>query len=303
MANYLEQTLVRAGFDSAADAGDDRPFRHYSARHRIISWVSSTLFDGMTYTVRRGLLRGMKRKGGLAWLPERLSRMVETPEEHFWRGLHLSGLVVYDVGAFHGLLSLFFARSCRQVISYEPNSRNRQRLTDNVALNSLGNVLIRPVGLGARRASVTMMTPLTTPGGATTDVAAVAELRRSQRPTSCEEIWLTTLDQDIREFDLPAPDLIKIDVEGGEMETLTGACDTLLRHRPQLFIEIHGETMKRKRRNVAAVLEYLQALGYHDIRHVESNVAIDRDNSHLAARGHLFCRYASSDRLANSAGA
>jgi hypothetical protein len=49
---------------------EDRPFQHYNMKHRVISWVSRTLFDRHTYTVRHGLLRGMKRKGGLGWLPE-----------------------------------------------------------------------------------------------------------------------------------------------------------------------------------------------------------------------------------------
>ena len=49
----------------------------------------------------------------------------------------LSDLVVYDIGAFHGLLTMYFARSARQVISYEPNSRNHHRLTENLRLNHL----------------------------------------------------------------------------------------------------------------------------------------------------------------------
>lgn len=302
MATQLEQTLVRAGFDPAPPAldADERPFQHYSTRSRVVSWVSRRFFDGVTYTVRHGLLRGMKRKGGLAWLPAAVAGG-ETAEEVFWREQSLFGLVVYDVGAFHGLLTMFFARSARRVVSYEPSQRNRRRLETNVALNGLRNVAVRPVALGARRMAATMLTPMAMPGGATMDAAAVAELRRSRLDSEVEEIVVTTLDQDIREFGLPAPGLIKIDVEGGELDALAGACDTLLRYRPRLFIEIHGETMNLKRRNVAAVVEYLLGLGYRNIRHVESGEGIDAGNSHVAARGHLYCVFGADREMAERA--
>jgi FkbM family methyltransferase len=289
--------LVRASSDLAPAAQpDDRPFRHYSLRNRIISWVSRSLFDSITYTVRHGLLRGMKREGGLGWLPAALAAR-ETQEDRFWRKQDLTGAVIYDVGAFHGLLTMLFARSGREVVSYEPNSRNRRRLEANVKLNRLRNVAIRPVGLGSRRALVTMLTPLGAPGGATIGRLAAEETRRPDRRADYEEVAVTTLDRDIRESGLPAPDLIKIDVEGVELEVLAGARDTLLRYRPQLFIEIHGETMNLKRSNAAAVVEYLRAMGYGQIRHVESGAPINASNAHVAARGHLYCNYGEAGRL------
>src|ERR1700739_1668063 len=93
---------------------DNQPFRHYTVRHRIIAWISQNLFDNITYTTRHGLLKGMKRKGGLGWLPGFMGPAV-TPELTFWMNHSFQGQVVYDIGAFHGLLTLFFARSSRQV--------------------------------------------------------------------------------------------------------------------------------------------------------------------------------------------
>ena len=58
-----------------------------------------------------------------------------------------------------------------------------------------------------------------------------------------------------RAADLPLPDLIKIDVEGRELDVLAGASDTLRRSRPFLVIELHGTN--------ALVTEALTNLGYH----------------------------------------
>ena len=54
------------------DLKEDLPFRHYTLKHRLIASLSMHLFDTVTYTVRHGLLRGMKRKGGL---PTAISRV------------------------------------------------------------------------------------------------------------------------------------------------------------------------------------------------------------------------------------
>src|SRR3984885_7478187 len=137
-------------FSNLTDAAEDLPFRHYSNGHHAIAWISRCLFDRFTYTVRHGLICGMKRKGGLGWTPAWLSRGAqtseETSEEMFWRGQALGGLVIYDVGAFHGLLTMFFASQGAQVIAYEPNEANYARLIENIRLNHLTNVQLRKLG-------------------------------------------------------------------------------------------------------------------------------------------------------------
>jgi hypothetical protein len=105
-----------------------------------------------------------------------------------------------------------------------------------------------------------------------------------------EQVSITSLDDDIREMGLPAPDFIKIDIEGGELDALVGARHTLMTHKPRLFLEMHGETMNLKRKKVAAIVACLHELGYRDIRHVESGARIDTDNSSVAAEGHLYCQ-------------
>jgi len=198
--------------------------------------------------------------------------------------------VIYDIGAFQGLLTLFFARKGRQVISYEPDTRNHGRLIDNLRLNGLKNVLVRQVGVGSKRGVATMVASPLMLGGASIERDIVAGLLNSNLPVLSEQVSITTLDDDIREMSLPAPDFVKIDVEGGELAPLVGARSTLLTHKPQLLLEMHGETMNLKLKNVAAILGYLNELGYSEIRHVESGARINADNSSVAAEGHLYCQ-------------
>jgi FkbM family methyltransferase len=269
---------------------DDQPFRHYTTKHRLVAGISQHLFDNITYTVRHGLLRGMKRRGGLAWLPEFLAGSAVTPEHTFWLNQDLTDLVIYDIGAFHGLLTLYFARKGRQVISYEPYPKSHARLMENLRLNGVENVVVRQVGIGSKSGNATMVASTLMPGGASVDGNMVAGLQHSNEAVVSERISITTLDDDIREMSLPAPEFIKIDIEGGELAALMGARDTLLARHPQLFLEMHGETMNLKLKAVAAIVACLSDLGYSDIRHVESGTKINSENSSVAAEGHLYCQ-------------
>jgi FkbM family methyltransferase len=267
---------------------DDQPFRHYSLKHRVIAWISIHLFDQVTYTVRHGLIRGMKRKGGLGWLPARLSGATETAEHRFWNDLDLRGLTVYDVGAFQGLLALHFARQAKQVICYEPNPTNRTRLMENLSLNHIQNVRVRDVGLGSKPQDLSLVYNPLMPGGGSVEPKTVEQLLHSPAGIQKEEIQVTTLDMELAQG-LPAPDFIKIDIEGWEIEALRGARDTITRYRPGLFLEMHGETWNEKKRKVAEIVACLNQFGYGDIRHIESGQPITAENADAAAEGHLYC--------------
>ena len=279
------------GTETVQVANGDVPFRHYTFKHRVVAWISVNLFDGFVYTVNHGLNRGMKRKGGLGWLPESLSGSIHTPEHEFWTKLNLKDAVIYDVGAFQGLLTLFFASRGKQVISFEPNSKNNARLTENILLNQLNNVLIRKVGLGSHSGSATMVASPLMPGGASIETSTVEGLQNSNMQAQTESITVTTIDQDIQEHSLPAPDFIKVDVEGLELPVLQGARETLVQYKPRLFLEMHGETLNLKRQNVAAIVRYLLDIGYGSILHVETGTRLGVENSAVAAEGHLYCQW------------
>lgn len=245
-------------------------------KNQTISWISKNLFDGVTYTVRNGLNKGLRRRGGLGWLPFESN---DTPEMRFWKQLDLAGKVVYDIGAFHGLLTIFFAQRARVVVAWEPNSRNRQRLNENVRLNAFRNVTVRPYGLSSQPMQATMTFDPLAPGRASIDSGIAGG-------SETEVIEIRMLDQ---EEGLEKPDLIKIDVEGFELNVLDGGTRTLERH-PALFLEMHGADPADKRERVQAIVNRLWSLGYRNILHVESGNPITPENTATAAQGHLYVR-------------
>jgi FkbM family methyltransferase len=263
---------------------------HFSLKHRIVAHVSR-LFEGRTYTMRHGLAAGLKRKGGLGFAPAWLAgRSDETAETLFLRALDFSGKVVYDIGGFEGLMTMFFAQRSRAVVVYEPNPTSRRRLEENVRLNSLTNVIVRPVAAGSAADALDLVFDPLMAGAATASTTIAAQIQTTSRRAHVESVRVIPVDDDVTQENLPRPDFVKIDVEGMELEALRGMRALLRRDAPDLYIEVHGATATEKRANVRAILEELVATGYSNVVHVESGLQVTPASASVAAEGHLFCR-------------
>jgi len=128
------------------------------------------------------------------------------------------------------------------------------------------------------------------PGGASVDGKTVEELLRAGVGTVVEEISIVALDEEIPRAGLPAPDFVKIDIEGWELEALQGERNSLELHKQTLFLEMHGETIREKRRKVAEIVGFLWEINYRRIRHIESGTTITPEKTSLAMEGHLYCQ-------------
>ena len=227
----------------------------------------------------------------MGWLPAFTPYRHEwDAEEAFLDALDWRGLTVYDVGGDQGLFSLFFARRTGEqgnVVVFEPNPRSYSRIARNIELNGFQNVRLIPRGLGERRERVAFTYPADEPARGTARPAFVHKLRRRREAVNAE-IDINSLDDEIRESGLPAPDFIKLDVEGYEYPALKGMAATLRDRRPRLSIEIHGNGDEDKLANATQVVCLLEDAGYR-IHHIESDMEINRDNTRLAREGHLYC--------------
>ena len=55
---------------------------------------------------------------------------------------------------------------------------------------------------------------------------------------------MNSIDRGINESSLPEPDIVKIDVEGVELDVLHGMAETIARRKPRLFVRFMLPTRK-----------------------------------------------------------
>jgi FkbM family methyltransferase len=146
--------------------------------------------------------------------------------------------VVLDVGANVGFYSVGLARRSRakRILAFEPVPENFARLQYHVERNGL-SARVSPVNvaLGNRIGHVEMH--MTDRGKSSTGNAVlVTETNLADRPPSCGAT-MTRLDDYAAENCITSCDLIKVDIEGAELEFLRGAAEFVQRTRPVIFSE------------------------------------------------------------------
>lgn len=257
-------------------------FERVSLKHRLTSWVSRSL--NFSYTSRRGLTAGLKRKGGLGFLPG--GRL--TPEEEFLQKLDLRGKTIFDVGGFLGLLTLFFASPANHVVTYEPLSESRQGIAKNLELNGFENVTLRDVALSSEPGVLTLTFDDLMSGGASGDPEISFELAGSAAHPRFVTVPVTTIDREIASGQ-PKPDLIKVDVEGMEYKVLLGMVGLLTTAKPWVYFELHGTTQEDKQTNAQDVIGTLRDLGYI-VYDVERRRDIGRHETITGIESHVWGR-------------
>jgi len=264
--------------------------RHFSLKDRIVTYISEKIFQNITYVVRHGLIRGMKRKGGMGFLPACVAGSGSNQaEELFLRGLDLKDKVVYDIGAFQGVMTLFFATRAKTVVTYEPHPANYRRVLENLALNQLTNVRAFPRAVGNQEGTLLLTFDPRMPGAASGDGTIRAQIAASIAEAETVEVPIVRLDDDLERSGLPAPDFIKLDIEGMELAALEGMRQTLTRRHPALYLELHGANEEDKREKTLRILQFLTNLGYRNIQHVETGSQVSLSAAPTIYTGHLYC--------------
>lgn len=258
-------------------------------RFDIIPAIFYPLMKNHVYTARYGLTKGLKRKGGLGFIPQ-IVRL--TCEEDFLINLDLSGQIVYDVGAAHGIFTLFFANAVGKngrVVAFEPNPKLCKQIIENVKLNCFDNVIVRQIALGKERKKETLAFPLGELGIGSIERHERARIL-SLKGAETVEVQLDSVDRLIAAGGFPKPDFVKIDVQGVELDVLLGMNKTIQEYKPKIFVEVHYiPYINWKIQNVARTVEFLIGMGY-SIYHVESKCMLNSHNAHAVNENeHLYC--------------
>jgi FkbM family methyltransferase len=169
------------------------------------------------------------------------------------------GEVVLDIGANVGLWSLILSKAVGangKVFAFEPTQITYNTLTENVALNSLTNVVTLPYALSNHNGQVRLYHDVDASRN------SFGETRLTNVASAYEEVSTRTLDSLIAELHLEALDFVKIDVEGAEPLVFEGARNTLARFRPTILFEVSPKALAALGFRCESPLEILSDLSY-----------------------------------------
>jgi FkbM family methyltransferase len=166
-----------------------------------------------------------------------------------------------DIGANNGYFTTFAAKRLREgmVLSFEPVPEVFQNLEYNVQLNEFNNVQLLKLGLSdgsKEEVGIYSASKDRNADGLSTTFPSAT------RDQLIATIQLKRFDDVLEELNVERVDIIKIDIEGGELPALLGASNTLEKDRPQLIIEFNDETFKAAGYSIKNVTEFLDSFGY-----------------------------------------
>jgi FkbM family methyltransferase len=185
------------------------------------------------------------------------------------------GATVFDIGANVGFVTLVAARLVGpggRVVAFEPVPGNADAIRENLALNAIDWVELHETAVGRAGGTAKMIV---------SDVSAFSRFENINVPTGARgriDVSVTSIDEFMSLGAAPVPDVVKIDVEGAELDVLEGMRRTIAEHRPVILCEIHDC-------NVPYV-ELMRSLGYETVNLDEQGVPVERGhrNAHTLAR-------------------
>ena len=203
-----------------------------------------TLLSPIMVTLKKGPLAGHK------WILASGTRFIQGRYEpgtiKMLDSLIESGQTVYDVGAHVGYLTVYMSRlvgDSGQVIAFEPRPLNLIYLKRHISKNNIRNVRILEAGVSDHKGAGKFDRDHGTGTGMVSDKGDL-------------DIDLVVLDELVKDGSLPPPNLIKMDIEGGEVQALPGAQELLKKYRPAIVLSTHGKEVHK------FCIEFLESIGY-----------------------------------------
>jgi FkbM family methyltransferase len=172
------------------------------------------------------------------------------------------GMTVLDGGANEGAYTVFLAARVGpqgRVIALEPSPREVERLTANVALNDQAQVEVIEAALAETDGELELQLAESAHAGQNT---LGAFIYTGVSTSGTVRVPTITIDKVVQNRQLMRLDVIKLDIEGGELRALSGARETLQRWRPLLLLEANPAALAQQGGSVRDILALLGEASY-----------------------------------------
>jgi FkbM family methyltransferase len=183
----------------------------------------------------------------------------ELPVQAAIAGYLKPGDVFLDIGANIGFFTIIAARlvgAQGKVYAFEPVPANIAALQHNLALNHFQHAKVLPYAVSNRVGKGDLLLANWNGGASLATAARPPDLKGSIL------IDLVTIDEMLARKVIEPPALVKIDVEGAELEVLEGMSATIQNYRPVIVFEIDDGDLEAFTRKQAGCEAFLVNNGY-----------------------------------------
>lgn len=221
---------------------------------RVAWWAATLRPRRIRAGIGQGLRMDLRRASG--WYAKGVN---ETPIQNALAKHLKPGGTFFDIGANVGFFSLLAARlvgPSGRIVAFEPVPANAAAIRRNAALNNFQHITAIETAVGDSTGEIELV--LTRhPGG-----ASIIQDTPSPDITGRTRVPLARIDDLHAQGRIPAPNLVKIDVEGAEPAVLRGMESTARRFHPGIICELDDATVEAVEGKVAGVAEMLGSWGY-----------------------------------------
>ena len=181
------------------------------------------------------------------------------------------GDVFVDIGANIGYFSLLIATDVptAKVISFEPVRDIFQQLKGNTLLNNVKNIIAFNAAVGEVKEEKDIFV-------SDTDNLGMSSFKQPENFSGkTERVQVLTLDDWFSRAGLAKIDVIKIDVEGSELNALKGMKQVLQSFKPVVIVEINPGTLSMFGLNSSDIFDYLAGFNFDAFLILESGGIIE----------------------------
>ena len=164
---------------------------------------------------------------------------------------------IIDIGAHIGLTTLPLSSVISKnsiIFSFEPSNVNNKYLSLHLKTNNIKNVKVIDKLVGKKNSINVSFYELSKPTGMNSIV-------KTKKKSFIQKKTQVSLDNFIKKNKLK-PDLIKIDAEGSEIFILKGAINILKNYKPDIFLSVHKNHLKKLHLNLKELLTIIKEIGY-----------------------------------------
>jgi len=225
-------------------------------RHRVryLAWR----FLGWAPRVETGPGKGLRLDiGGTTELF--LHGKYESPVQEVVSSLLDKGNVFFDIGANIGFFSILAARivgPTGAVYAFEPVPENASLIEKNAHLNRLDKIKVIKLAVASRTGKEELLLARYAGGAVLKGFGIPPDLSGSLT------VETSTVDDFLLGQKVRPPDIVKIDVEGAELDVLHGMVDTLRNRGPKLIIEVDDGNEQKCEEKLKSCREFISGFGY-----------------------------------------